>query len=365
MLIICFIFICILMISCDVNKGAQVKDLQNDQEDVNRDHFKEKQQQVKEKDQKVSTVTFAFAGDTMGAGKVAPILTEKGYEYPLKIAKPFLENADIAMVNLETPISVHCKPANKTYAYQTHPIFLKGLKWAGIDIVSLANNHSLDCGRVAFHETLQGLKDNQIKYVGGGLNKEEAYRSERINMNGKEINILAFSRVLPEVSWYAKKNQSGVASGYQEKRMYDLVSKASQEADMTVIYLHWGNELADIPEKEDQKVAHQLIDLGADLVIGSHPHVLQGFEFYKEKLIAYSLGNFIFTTSHQEIARQTGVLTVKVQANGVQKVQLTPMKIERGAVWAASGQEKEVMLNRLNELSNGGQWSKEFIFLKD
>ncbi|GAB7388749.1 hypothetical protein BSNK01_25870 [Bacillaceae bacterium] len=308
-------------------------------------------------------ITFSFAGDTMAAGKVAPILTTKGYQYPWKAAKPLLETSDIAMVNLETSVSFRGAPEEKEYVYRSHPDLLRGAKWAGVDIVTVANNHSLDYGRTAFTDTLGFLQDFAIAYVGGGRNEQEAYARKEMTVRGEKISFLAFSRVLPSFSWYPGKERAGLASGYQKERVYALVSEAAAAADITVVYMHWGEELADHPDPEEREMARRLIDLGADLVIGSHPHVWQGLEWYKGKLIAYSLGNFIFTTSFHEMARRTGVLQVAIDEDGKQSARLIPLKIDQGAVWQPAEAERNEIIERVASLSVGGKWGQDGRFI--
>ncbi|RSK26769.1 CapA family protein [Bacillus sp. HMF5848] len=307
-------------------------------------------------------LTFSFAGDTMAAGKVAAILQQEGYEYPWQQAKNHLVHSDITMLNLETPVTTICEPASKKYSYQSHPDLLKGMKFAGVDIVTVANNHALDCGEVGLIETIKHLRKAGILYVGGGEDMVEAYSAREIDVRGQRVSIVGFSRVLPDVSWYAGTRKPGLSSGYQDKIVLEKIQEAAMGSDFTVVYMHWGIELADVPEDKDRQLAHQMIDAGADMIIGSHPHVLQGFEFYKGKLIAYSLGNFIFTMSHQDIARQTGVLNVKVHESGKQEVTFTPMRIQNGAVWITEEEESQAILKRLNSISISGQWNNEGVF---
>ena len=309
------------------------------------------------------SITLTFAGDTMASGTVASYLRNNGYQYPWKQVRKELIKSDLTMVNLETPVSERGEAEHKQYAYRSHPDLIKGMDWAGIDIVTVANNHSLDYGRQAFNDTLNHLNEFNIHYVGGGLNEQQAYQHKVLNIKGKDISFVAFSRVLPSVSWYARDNRSGLASGYQLERMYDVVKKASIHSDLTVVYLHWGKELANEPEPKEKGIAHHLIDLGADLVIGSHPHVLQGFEFYKGKLIAYSLGNFLFTTSYQKVARQSGILHVTIEPDHTQKAKLIPIILAKGTILFPKAEEKEEILKRMEQFSTNGVWKGNGYFV--
>ncbi|GAA0371213.1 CapA family protein [Bacillus horti] len=303
------------------------------------------------------SITLAFAGDTMAAGKVAPILADRGYMYPWEQAKPYFTEADLAMVNLETAVSTKGHEAeDKTFAFNSHPDLLKGASWAGIDLVTLANNHALDYGKNAFLDTLHYLHDHSLEYVGGGKNEAEAFARVDKVVEGKTIGFLGYSRVLPAVSWYAGVDTPGLASGYQEERVLEHIAKAAEETDLTIVYMHWGKELADEPEEKDRELARKMIEAGADIVIGSHPHVLQGLEYYKGKLIAYSLGNFIFTMSHNELGRQSAILQVNISEDGQQSARLIPMKIEHGAVWDADDETYKEIMQRMARLSHGGHW---------
>lgn len=303
------------------------------------------------------TLSISFAGDTMAAGRIAPVLQEHGYMYPWKEAKPFLEETDLAMVNLETAVSTNDgEPAEKEFAFLSHPDLLKGASWAGVDLVSLANNHALDYGEAAFLDTLQHLEEHDLDYVGGGVNAAEAYQRKDKIVNGKKISFLGFSRVLPSISWYAGENKPGLASGYQEEEVYKRIAEASEEADIVVVYMHWGKEMTDEPQEKDKQMAYRMIDAGADAVIGAHPHVLQGMEFYKGKLIAYSLGNFIFTMSHNELGRQTAILQWSIDSTGKQRAKMIPMVIEFGTVRKADEETSKKILERLTRLSKSGHW---------
>ncbi|WP_202077403.1 CapA family protein [Caldalkalibacillus salinus] len=309
-----------------------------------------------------TVLRLAFAGDTMGAGKVAPILEEQGYMYPFEEARPYFEESDLAMVNLETAMSDRGDAEDKAYAFRTHPDFVKGLDWAGIDLVSVANNHSLDYGVVAFLDTLDELQQHEIGYVGGGVNAEEAYREQTYEVNGQTVAFLGFSRVLPDVSWYAREDQPGLASGYQEERIYQGIRQASASADLTVVYIHWGNEMELEASDDQRRIAHQMVEEGADVVIGAHPHVLQELEWHQGKLIAYSLGNFVFTMSHEDIGRQTAILQLEIDAEGGQKATVSPFRIRHGAVWEAKGEEREEILRRLQTISTTGEWQDHVFY---
>ncbi|MEK8126380.1 CapA family protein [Paenibacillus filicis] len=242
-------------------------------------------------------VSMTFVGDVMFAGKVEDLLTKNGYDYPFKYVKPYLEKADITIANLETPITTRGSAQTKEYVYRSSPLALPELKKAGVDVVNLANNHSMDYGEEGLLDTLDHLDEQGFIRVGAGRDAEEAYKYAIVEHQGMKVAFLGFTRVLPEVSWLATAKKPGLAAAHSNKLSLEAIAKARQEADLVVVIAHWGEERNPRPVKTQTDLAHEFIDSGADLVIASHPHVLQGFEQYKGKWVAYSLGNFIFTTN--------------------------------------------------------------------
>ncbi len=242
-------------------------------------------------------VTLTFVGDVMFAGKVEDLLTKHGYDYPFKYVKSYLEKADLTIANLETPVTTRGSAQTKEYVYRSSPLALPELKKAGIDLVNLANNHSMDYGEEGLLDTLEHLDDQGILRVGGGRDADEAYRHVIVERHGMKIAFLGFTRVLPSTSWIATAKKAGLATAHTSKATMEAVAKARQEADLVVVIAHWGEERKSHPVKIQTDLAHEFIDAGADLVVASHPHVPQGFEQYKGKWVAYSLGNFVFTTN--------------------------------------------------------------------
>jgi poly-gamma-glutamate synthesis protein (capsule biosynthesis protein) len=207
------------------------------------------------------------------------------------------------MANLENSVSTRgVQMEDKQYTYRANPEYLRLLNDMGVDIVSVANNHTLDFGRDAFTDTLDYLSQYGLFYVGGGRNKAEAIQWQIIPAGEHRVAFLAASRVLPVVDWYAGAERSGLFGTYDPADLYRQISLAREEADYVVVYVHWGVERSEYPEQYQRDMAHGYINAGADLVIGSHPHVLQGFEFYNGRLIAYSLGNFIFNDTQKDTA---------------------------------------------------------------
>lgn len=206
--------------------------------------------------------------------------------------------ADLFMANEEFPFSDRGSAApDKQYTFRIPPARLNIMQEIGTDIVALANNHILDYGQDAMLDTCALLDGAGIRRVGAGADLEEAMRLEVMEVKGKKIGFLAASRVIPVSSWAAGKSHPGVLTTYDPTILLKEIEAARDRCDYLVVYVHWGIERNTEPEDYQRTMARQYIDAGADLVAGSHPHVLQGIEYYKEKPIIHSLGNFIFGSS--------------------------------------------------------------------
>lgn len=242
--------------------------------------------------------SIAFVGDILFGGAVDNVIKEKGADYLFQDTSKILQSADLAVGNLENPISLSGIPEkDKQFVFRAVPQSVTSLAWAGIDIVSIANNHILDYGKEALEDTFESLELCGIKYAGAGRDVNSASRPVHVEIDGVKVAFVASSHVIPFVSWTAGVNKPGVASAYNPERICSEISKARGAADIVVAYLHWGKERARQPEQYQRNLAKMFINCGADVVVGTHPHVLQGIEFYRGRVIAYSLGNFVFTDS--------------------------------------------------------------------
>lgn len=209
-----------------------------------------------------------------------------------------ISRADIYMANQEFPFSDRGTPApDKQFTFRVPPERVSMMHELGIDIVTIANNHTLDYGTDALVDTCTTLENAGIPYVGAGANMDRAKQLETIEVRGRTIGFLAASRVYPDTSWVANSKKPGMVSGYDPSILLKEIEAAGEYCDYLVVYMHWGIERDEKPQEYQRTLGRQLIDAGADLVIGSHPHVLQGIEYYQGKPIVYSLGNFIFGSS--------------------------------------------------------------------
>ena len=245
---------------------------------------------------KTEPVTLLFTGDVLLSDYVLNNYNSSGIEgvlSPELLSE--LSNADITVINNEFPFSTRGTQApDKQFTFRIDPKYVNVLTDMGVDIVTLANNHVLDFGPDALQDTFDTLDQAGIEYMGAGndLSRAEALITKQAG--GKTYGFLAASRVIPVVSWDIQNASPGVFTTYDPTRLLAAIRNAKETCDFLTVYVHWGIEREEYPQDYQVTMAKQYIDAGADLVIGSHPHVLQGISYYKEKPIFYSLGNFIF-----------------------------------------------------------------------
>lgn len=237
-----------------------------------------------------------FVGDIFFSDNVKKAYDKDGIDGIIsKEYKSILNDSDIVMANLECAITdKEHDPANKDFVFALPEKYAIGLKKLGIKLVTIANNHILDYGENALLNTIKVLSKNGITAIGAGKNAEQAEEPFFIEIDGKKYAIFAASAVLPKDSWKATENKPGIANGYDISFICDKMRKIRDSVDKIIVYMHWGEELKEYANELQVTFAHKLVDYGADLVIGSHPHVLQEIEYYNGVPIVYSLGNFIY-----------------------------------------------------------------------
>jgi len=240
------------------------------------------------------SVTISFVGDMMLASRVGGLAAEHGTEWLFGGISKALLSDDLTIGNLECAVATCGVRAAKKYTFRANPALLPGLRRGGIDAVSLANNHALDYGRPALVETFKHLRAAGLPFAGAGESLAAAARPVVMSAGRERVALVAASRVLPSGSWCAGADRPGIAPAYDPTRLLAEIRGARSDADMVVAYLHWGTERAIRPQRYQRALARRCIEAGADLVVGAHPHVLQGFEYCGGRLIAYSLGNFVF-----------------------------------------------------------------------
>jgi poly-gamma-glutamate capsule biosynthesis protein CapA/YwtB (metallophosphatase superfamily) len=298
------------------------------------------------------SIRVTFAGDLMLDWSIKNTIKKKGINYPFEQVRKEVSKSDISIANLETAVTKRTKRFPKTYNFKANPSAIKGVTNAGFDLVSLANNHSMDYGQEGLIDTLNELKKRNLPYIGAGKNSAEAYRVKTFTVKGKKISFLAFSRVIPAQSWVAQSKRAGTANGYNLNTILKSIKKVSLHSDYVFVYMHWGIEKNKKPEKFQRQYAKKMIDAGADAVIGSHSHVLQGFEYYKGKPIAYSLGNFLFPDYVSGEKAQTGLLHLDIHSNKI-KMTFSPYRIYKDHIRVQSLSQKRKVWKNLQARSFG------------
>ncbi|OKP95993.1 CapA family protein [Paenibacillus sp. P46E] len=300
------------------------------------------------------TVKLNFAGDVIFSGKAGEILQQKGYDYSYTALDGMFKKDDLTVLNLETPITTGgVGAANKQFVFKGDPKALDSLKAAGVDAVNLANNHTLDQGEEGLLDTLEHLSKRGIPYVGGGADAAEAYSAKYFERNGIRIALLGFTRVMPVMEWKAETGKPGVASVYDSAEALKAIAAARTQADLVIVMVHWGKERIEQYDSVQQALGHSFIDAGADLVMGGHPHVLQGIEPYKGKWIAYSAGNFIFTRSQTRATWDTAVFQAECSAQGQCSMKLRPMNAELAQPVPMNEVDGQLLLHKVESLSSG------------
>jgi poly-gamma-glutamate synthesis protein (capsule biosynthesis protein) len=280
-------------------------------------------------------VMLIFAGDIMLADGPGRSIAAGGD--PLAPFAATLAQADYRIANLECPVATGGQPhASKIATFRADPHTLSVLR-GRFDAVSLANNHSGDYGHAAFLETMHHLDDAGIAHFGGGQNLVEAHRPLWIEKRGLRIAVLAYNEFKPR-AFEAGANWPGVAWSEDDQVIADIRAAKAAGADLVIPFMHWGWEKETRPTERQQTLARKLIDAGAALVVGSHPHVTQGAEFYKGKPIIYSLGNFVFDGFDYPEARRGWLLRLELDKSGVLFWETLAAQIDdAGTPWPASG----------------------------
>ncbi len=340
----------ILFFGC-TGADSQPDNPQSSQENPQESIVQETVQQEAEQEELV----LSFVGDMMFDKSVAGFIKAKGEDYVFEGYEKHFMGSDIVFGNLETSLSNRGQAIkDKQYTFRSSPTLAPFLKKYNFSVLSIANNHVLDYGPLAFLDTMKHLKENGISYGGGGHNKQEAYNGVVIEKKGLKIGFLAFTRVTPSVDWYAGAKKPGIIGAYKvhETEVLEAVKLLNEKCDLLVVSLHWGKEGSTTVRKEETEFAHKLVDSGADVIEGHHPHVVQGIEMYKERPIFYSLGNFIFTSSHAQICNKTIMATVRYGSKGELKtVEAVPGMIKSGRPVPMEGSEKQEFIDYLNRMN--------------
>ena len=231
--------------------------------------------------------------------------------------KQYFADGDLNIFNLETSVTSETKKEEKEYNFKTDVAFLKSLRAVGFNVANVANNHSYDYGLDGFIDTLQNLRSTGFTYVGGGRNSESAYQGRIYTINGIKIALLGLPKVHGGPESIAKKDKAGTTNGYDSASSEAAITRLDKASDVLIVLTHWGEEGTFTPRNYEIASAKKWTSLGADVIVGSHSHTLQPITYVNKKLVAYSLGNFIFYSSHID-NRKTAIL--KIQINSKERI---------------------------------------------
>jgi poly-gamma-glutamate capsule biosynthesis protein CapA/YwtB (metallophosphatase superfamily) len=298
-------------------------------------------------------VRIAFAGDIMFEGMIEPQL-EADPERLLDPIAPVFAEADLAVANLETAITDGGDPEPKGFAFRAPASGLTALQQAGIDVVSLANNHGMDYGLSGLEDTLDAADEAGLALIGAGRDRDGAFAPYTTTIRGREIAVIGATQVMDTAffdTWPATDDRPGLASAKFELEadLIDAVTETRERADTVVVYLHWGVEGERCPSERQQGLAERLADAGADIVVGTHAHRLQGTGMLDDTLIDYGLGNFVFWSQYSP-GIDSGVLMVTVEGTDVVDHEWVPATLREGIPHPLDGDEATAAIDAWEEL---------------
>jgi poly-gamma-glutamate capsule biosynthesis protein CapA/YwtB (metallophosphatase superfamily) len=295
-------------------------------------------------------ITIAFAGDTHFYAQLAARLASP--RTALGPTIPVLKGADFAMVNLETAITTRGTKEPKEFNFRAPASAFTALKAAGIDVVSMANNHGVDFGQVGLADSLAAIKRSGYPVVGIGKNADEAYKPYYQMVKGTKLAVIGATQVLDDnliAGWTATDHHAGLASAKNAPRLIQAVKEARGQADAVVVYLHWGQEMRPCPLPRQKHLANQLVHAGADVIVGGHAHVPLGGGFFHGRYIDYGMGNFLFYAASGKTA-DTGILQLTLSGRKVLKAQWKPGTISGGVPSLLTGASRLQAASKWNAL---------------
>lgn len=271
-------------------------------------------------------ITIAIAGDVHFSERTLSLLDNPTTAFG-RIA-PVLARADLAIVNLETAVTERGTPEPKEFHFRAPAAAFAAVKAAGIDAVSIANNHTLDYGQVGLADTLAAAREAGVPALGAGV-AGEAYRPWIYNVDTTRVAVVALSNV-DELwqSWKATDSRPGLAMLRDTDRALAAVRAAKAQSDVVVVVVHWGPEYQECPNDELRRLSNALVEAGADVVAGGHQHLLLGAGWQGKSYIAYGLGNFLWWRN-DALSNDTAVLWVTIRSGKVRSAGLVPAYIDR------------------------------------
>jgi poly-gamma-glutamate synthesis protein (capsule biosynthesis protein) len=311
--------------------------------------------------------TMTMVGDVMMGRYVEEVTEKHGYEYLFRYMKPYFSNSDYVSGNyehtaLKEDVSNY-KEADTPIRLNSNTSGVEAVKDAGFSVVSLANNHMMDYEEQGLLDTIDEFKSADMHYVGVGSNSAEAKNSiDYADVNGVRVATLGFTDVYGKDA-VSKNDKAGLLNSNPDL-LFEMIGKAIDakqgNADLVVVNMHWGQEYSTSTTARQTDLAKAIIDAGADIIIGHHPHVLQSFDVYKDGIIFYSLGNFIFDQGWTR-TKDSAMVQYHLAEDGKATIDVVPLQIEEATPRpATSSIDKSRVYRQLTkETSEKVQWSKK------
>ncbi|CAH0289663.1 Capsule biosynthesis protein CapA [Peribacillus sp. Bi96] len=312
-------------------------------------------------------LTMTMVGDVMMGRNVEEVTEKHGYDYLFRYMKPYFAASDYVSGNYEHPALKdgvsNYKEADTAIRLNSNKSGVKAVKDAGFSVMTLANNHMMDFEERGLLDTIDEFKNADMDYVGVGSNTADAKASiDYADVNGLRVATLGFTDVYKKDA-VPKNDQAGLLNANPDL-LFEMIGKARDaeqgNADLVVVNMHWGQEYSSSATSRQTDLAKAVIDAGADIIIGHHPHVLQSFDVYKDGIIFYSLGNFIFDQGWTR-TKDSAMVQYHLAEDGKAAIDVVPLQIEEATPRPATStiDQSRVYRQLTKETSEKAQWSKK------
>jgi poly-gamma-glutamate capsule biosynthesis protein CapA/YwtB (metallophosphatase superfamily) len=255
-----------------------------------------------------------------------PAFRTNGYDWAWSGLGGLFGRDDLTMVNLECPVTDIVDPEPKAFTFRCDPQALPAARRAGVDVMSQANNHSYDQGPAGLVDSVDTIRAAGLTSVGAGADEAAALRAARFVISGWTVAVVGIDEILDPIDQVAGPDKPGTAGGHDFRLALRGVRDAAESSDLVFVMIHWGVELEARPRPYQVRQAHRMVDAGADVIFGAHPHVLQPLETYRGRPIFYSLGNLVWPRISKE-ASATAVAEVAVAPDGTIEAKMLPIEI--------------------------------------
>lgn len=306
---------------------------------------------------KDSTLTLHFVGDMLLDRGVRVAIRRWGLPHLLSTVAPILRSGDAAIGNLECPLTLHPAPLAKKYIFRGDPEAARVLRVSGFTHLSLANNHSHDQGRDGILATMDALREQGILPIGAGTSQVDACQPTLYTVRGRTIAVFATVDLLLEQWMYRDSLPGPCQSPARDLASAIRAWKKDHPDHVIILFPHWGREAITEPSPELLQAARACVDAGADAVLGHHPHVVSGIEWYRRRPIMFSLGNFLFDRYHPPFDL-TVIVTLRISPSSPPSVELHPLRITREGPRPLRGASLDSAVTYLRRLSPTAKLSR-------